>query len=168
MGGPSYANVAKLMNLPDLDDLDYDPAGVYQALTGLEKDDATAQDCMALILDRVTAKVQALSKREESSRVTGGQTFTYTQTDFLEALKKGYVIELQEPTTIAQPGVMVGLNSLLEQGGSITLPIGEIIERHPDAVVMAILKTACSTPSPVHLAMGLRSFGASSRRIWRQ
>jgi hypothetical protein len=46
------------------------PAGVYQALTGLEKDDATAQDCMALILDRVTAKVQALSRREQSSSIT--------------------------------------------------------------------------------------------------
>ena len=136
MGGINYANVAKLMKLPDLDDMDYDPSGVYQALTGVEKEDASAQDCMALILERVTEKVQALSKREESSRVTGGQTFTYTQTDFLEALKKGYVIELQEPTTIAQPGVMVGLNSLLEQGGSITLPTGEIIERHPDAVVI--------------------------------
>ena len=36
MGGISYANVAKLMRLPDLDDMDYDPAGVYQALTGVE------------------------------------------------------------------------------------------------------------------------------------
>ena len=142
MGGINYANVAKLMKLPDLDDMDYDPSGVYQALTGVEKEDASAQDCMALILERVTEKVQALSKREESSRVTGGQTFTYTQTDFLEALKKGYVIELQEPTTIAQPGVMVGLNSLLEQGGSITLPTGEIIERHPDAVVIVTTNIA--------------------------
>lgn len=31
---------------------------------------------------------------------------------------------------------MVGLNSLLEQNGSITLPTGEIIHRHPDAVVV--------------------------------
>lgn len=136
MGGVTYANVARLLQLPDLDDMDYDPAGVYLALTGKEKDDATAQECMALILDRVTDKVQALSRREENSRKTGGQTFTYTQTDFLEALKNGYVVELQEPTTIAQPGVMVGLNSLLEQDGSITLPTGEIIERHPDAVVI--------------------------------
>ena len=43
---------------------------------------------------------------------------------------------MQEPTTIVQPGVLVGLNSLLEQSGSITLPTGEIIERHPDAVVV--------------------------------
>lgn len=136
MGGVNYANVAKILQLPELDDMDYDPVGVYLALTGQEKPDATSQDCMALVLNRVTEKVQALSKREESRQKTGGQSFTYTQTEFLEALKNGYVVELQEPTTIAQPGVMVGLNSLLEQGGSITLPTGEIIERHPDAVVV--------------------------------
>lgn len=27
MGGINYANVSKMMNLPDLDDMDYDPAG---------------------------------------------------------------------------------------------------------------------------------------------
>jgi len=58
------------------------------------------------------------------------------ETDFIKALKNGYVIEIQEPSTIVQPGVLVGLNSLLEQTGSITLPTGEIIERHPDAVVV--------------------------------
>ena len=35
-----------------------------------------------------------------------------------------------------QPGVLVGLNSLLEQDGAITLPTGEVITRHPDAVVV--------------------------------
>lgn len=74
-------------------------------------------------------------KRDEKS-VSQGQMFTYTETDFIKALKHGYVIEIQEPTTIIQPGVLVGLNSLLEQEGSITLPTGEIIERHPDAVVI--------------------------------
>ena len=56
--------------------------------------------------------------------------------DSIKALKNGYVIEVQEPSTIMQPGVLVGLNSLLEQDGSITLPTGEIIQRHPDAVVI--------------------------------
>lgn len=55
---------------------------------------------------------------------------------FLKALKNGYVIEIQEPTTIVQQGVLVGLNSLLEQTGSIILPTGEIIEHHPDEVVV--------------------------------
>lgn len=48
MGGVNYANVSKLLHLPDLDDLDYDPAGVYLALTGVENQAATPQDCMEL------------------------------------------------------------------------------------------------------------------------
>ena len=46
MGGINYANVAKLMNLPDLEDMDYDPAGVYQALTGVENAASNSQECM--------------------------------------------------------------------------------------------------------------------------
>lgn len=135
MGGINYANVSKLMSLPDLDDMDYDPAGVYQALTGVENAAATSQDCMSIVLDRVTEKVRALSKREENAQ-SSGQTYTYIETDFIKALKNGYVIEIQEPSTIVQPGVLVGLNSLLEQTGAITLPTGEVIHRHPDAVVV--------------------------------
>lgn len=135
MGGVNYANVSKLMGLPDLDDMDYDPSGVYQALTGTENPAATSQDCMRIVLDKVTEKVRALSKRDESTQ-SSGQTYSYVETDFIKALKNGYVIEIQEPSTIVQPGVLVGLNSLLEQSGTITLPTGEIIERHPDAVVV--------------------------------
>ena len=135
MGGINYANVSKLMQLPDLDDMDYDPAGVYQALTGSIKASATSQECMAIVLDRVTEKVRELSKHAESEKATS-QNFTYVETDFMKAMKKGYVVELQEPTTIIQPGVLVGLNSMLEQGGSIRLETGEVIERHPDAVVV--------------------------------
>lgn len=135
MGGISYANVAKLMRLPDLDDMDYDPAGVYQALTGVENLAATVQDCMSVVLEKVTEKVQALSKRAEN-RQSSGQNYTYVETDFVKALKHGYLVEVQEPSTIIQPGVLVGLNSLLEQEGSITLPTGEIIRRHPDTVVV--------------------------------
>ena len=135
MGGISYANVAKLLRLPDMDDMDYDPAGVYQALTGVENLAATVQDCMSVVLEKVTEKVQALSKRAEN-RQSSGQNYTYVETDFVKALKHGYLVEVQEPSTIIQPGVLVGLNSLLEQEGSITLPTGEIIRRHPDTVVI--------------------------------
>ena len=36
-GGINYKNVAELMKLPDLDDMEYDPEGVYRAMTGAEK-----------------------------------------------------------------------------------------------------------------------------------
>ena len=135
MGGINYANVAKIMNLPDLDDMDYDPAGTFFSLTGVENDDATSRDCMAVVMDMVTEKIKQLTKPAEKES-TSGQTYTYVETDFIKALKNGYVVEIQEPTVITQPGVLVGLNSLLEQTGSITLPTGEIIQRHPDTVVV--------------------------------
>ena len=134
MGGANYANVSKLLHLPDLDDLDYDPAGVYLALTGVENQAATPQDCMELVLEKVTEKVRQLSVSVEGE--TQSQTYTYVETDFIKALKNGYLVEIQEPSTILQPGVLVGLNSLLEQSGTITLPTGEVIRRHPDAVVV--------------------------------
>ena len=141
MGGINYVNVSKLMKLPDLDDMDYDPAGVYMALTGVENAAATSQDCMSIVLDRVTEKVRELSKTVKDKN-SSGQTYRYVETDFVKALKHGYVIEIQEPSTIVQPGVLVGLNSLLEQSGSITLPTGEVIQRHPDAVVVVTTNTS--------------------------
>jgi midasin (ATPase involved in ribosome maturation) len=115
--------------------MDYDPEGVYQTLTGAARPGVTAQDCMAVILDRVTEKVRQLSQVKTDGQ-SAGQTYRYTETDFIKAIKNGYLIELQEPSTISNPGVLVGLNSLLEQSGSITLPTGEVVRRHPDAVVV--------------------------------
>ena len=135
MGGINYANVAKLLNLPNLEDMDFDPAGVFESLTGVPNEDATSRDCMAVVMDMVTEKIKQLSKPVEGES-SSGQSYTYVETDFIKALKYGYVIEIQEPTVITQPGVLVGLNSLLEQSGSITLPTGEIIRRHPDTVVV--------------------------------
>lgn len=135
IGGITYDNVSKIMGLPELDDMDYDPAGVYEKLTGVNREDATSQDCMRIVLSKVTAKVQALMKRDNHTE-ENGQRYTYMHSDLIKALANGYVVEIQEPTTIVQPGVLVGLNSMLEQSGSITLANGEIIKRHPDAVVV--------------------------------
>jgi hypothetical protein len=135
MGGINYTNVAKIMNLPDLEDMDFDPCGVFQNLTGIVNEEVTSRDCMAVVMDMVTEKIKALSKPAEGEQ-SSGQTYTYVETDFIKALKNGYLLEIQEPTVIMQPGVLVGLNSLLEQGGSITLPTGEVIQRHPDTVIV--------------------------------
>ena len=135
MGGITYANVSKLMNLPDLEDMDFDPPGVFEKLTGIANEDVTSRDCMAVVMDMVAEKIKALSKPAQKE-AHSGQTYTYVETDFIKALKNGYLVEIQEPNVITQPGVLVGLNSLLEQDGSITLPTGEIIHRHPDTVII--------------------------------
>ena len=94
---------------------------------------------MGIVLETVTDKVRLLSNVKPKEK---GPSYTYVETDFIRALKYGYVCEVQEPTVIMQPGVLVGLNSLLEQTGSITLPTGEVIRRHPDAVVIVTTNIA--------------------------
>ena len=98
MGGINYANVAKIMNLPSLDDMDYDPAGTFQGLTGVENEEATSRDCMSVVMDMVTEKIKALTKPAEQES-SSGQTYTYVETDFIKALKYGYVVEIQERAT---------------------------------------------------------------------
>lgn len=136
LGGITFDNVSKLLKMPDMNDMDYDSEGAYKTITGRENPAATTKDCMSAVMDAVTEKIRQLcsARKEDAGKQTN--SFRYVETDFIKALRNGYVVEIQEPTTIIQPGVLVGLNSLLEQGGSITLPTGEIIRRHPDAVVI--------------------------------
>ena len=53
---------------------------------------------------------------------TSQQNFRYVDTPLVEAIRNGYALELQEPTVIANPGVLVGLNSLLDRCNSVFLP----------------------------------------------
>ena len=54
----------------------------------------------------------------------------------MKALKYGWIVELQEPTTITNPAALTCLNSIFDPEGMITLPNGEIIRRHPDCVII--------------------------------
>ena len=86
--------LSALLNLPDLDDMDYDPEGVFKSLTGMDNPHATTQDCMAVVLDMVTSKAFELSSKCEGTQ-NSGQTYTYVETDFIKALKYGYVVECE-------------------------------------------------------------------------
>lgn len=134
-GGITYDNVKRLLSLPTLDDMEYDSESAYLALTGIAKTGASPQECMDIVLHKVSDKISELMKHEAQKK-SNGQSFKYVETGFMQAIKNGYVIEIREPSMITRPGVMVGLNSLMEQDGSILLPTGETIKRHPDTVVI--------------------------------
>lgn len=60
----------------------------------------------------------------------------YIESDFIKAIKNGWLVEVQEPYVIAKQGVLTSLNGLMDDTAAITLPTGELIRRHPDAVVI--------------------------------
>lgn len=116
--------------LPTLQDIQMDPASAFYGMTGEYRPDVTEEDVFDKLLEVMAA--QARAEQPAPNR----QGFRYVDTPFVQALRYGYVVEIQEPTVIANPGVMVGLNSLLDRCNSITLPTGEVIRRHPDCVVI--------------------------------
>ena len=123
-------SVRRDADLPSLQDIQMDPASAYCAMTGEYREDVTDSD----VFDKLLEVMALRAKAEQHAQAR--QSFRYVDTPFVQALRRGYVVEIQEPTVIANPGVMVGLNSLLDRCNSITLPTGEVIERHPDCVAI--------------------------------
>ena len=91
-----------------------------------------------VVLDGFTENPGDLSWEgmEKFGELTVYDRTSYVDSPLIEAIRYGYVCELQEPSCIANPGVLVGLNSLLDNCQVITLPTGERIERHPDTVLI--------------------------------
>ena len=121
--------------LPTFDDIRFDPPTAYEKLCGVYDEEITEDAVYEKLLEVIaqnTRKEQTESTPEKESR----QRFRYVDTPFVQAMRHGYVVELQEPSIIANPGVLVGLNSLLDRCAAITLPTGEKIMRHPDTVVV--------------------------------
>lgn len=118
--------------MPTLAEINDDPVGAYYNLTGEFNDEVTADDVKSEI-ERMT-KERAENKKKEKD-------FKYVDTPLIEAIKNGYVIEIQEPTVISKQGVLVGLNSLLDNCKAIKLITGEVIERHPDTVIILTTNT---------------------------
>lgn len=113
-------------------EIDEDPVGAYYNMTGDFNDEVTAED--------VKAEIERVVKAEEDKK-KNEKEFRYVYTPLIEAIKNGYVIEIQEPTVISKQGVLVGLNSLLDNCKAIKLMTGEVIERHPDTVIILTTNT---------------------------
>lgn len=115
--------------LPKISDIIMHPPSVYKMLTGEYDEEKTEDDVLQKLIE---IAVGNLMEKEE----TPGQRIRYVDTPLVEAIRHGYVCELQEPSCIANPGVLVGLNSLLDNCQVITLPTGERVKRHPDTVIV--------------------------------
>ena len=114
--------------LPKISDIVMHPPSVYQMLTGEYDDDKTEDDVLQKLIEIAVARLTP----DEGH----GQRIRYVDSPLIEAIRYGYVVEIQEPSCIANPGVLVGLNSLLDNCQVITLPTGERVQRHPDTVII--------------------------------
>ena len=125
------------MLIPSLEAIKSDPVTAYFELTqGEFEANVTWETVCETVFNLIAGK--SVTPQQV---VEGGNRFEYVDTPFIQAMRNGWLIELQEPSVIAKPGVMVALNSLLDNCGAISLPTGEVITRHPDTVVVISTNT---------------------------
>lgn len=106
------------------DDLLFAPEMVYENVTGQKSETCS-----------IEAFAAALAKQIGGS--DSGTKFRYVESGLVKALKYGWVCEIREPSVITNQGVLVGLNSILEQDGEVVMPVtGERFKRHDDAIVV--------------------------------
>lgn len=127
--GGSDPGQSEMGELPTISDIVMHPPSVYKMLTGEYDEEKTEDDVLQKLVEIAVGRLAA---KEEHH----GQRIRYVDTPLVEAIRYGYVLELQEPSCIANPGVLVGLNSLLDNCQTITLPTGERVHRHPDTVIV--------------------------------
>jgi len=112
------------------DDIENDFEKSYETILGMKPDKyATHSDCY--------------KKLYESK----GKDFTYVESAIIQAARNGWVCEIQEPSVIKRPAVLVGLNALLESNSDYTLPTGEVVKRHPSCLFVLTTNpdyTGCS------------------------
>ncbi|MDD2981024.1 MAG: AAA family ATPase [Hespellia sp.] len=116
---------------PTFTDIRMDPASAYYTMTNTYDESITEENVYQTLIQAVVNNTEA-----RLSTQSGGKEFEYVDTPLVEAIRYGYILEIQEPTVIANPAVLVGLNGLLDQCKSITLPTGETVMRHPDTVIV--------------------------------
>lgn len=124
----SAMDAFRCKKLPSLIEIVMDPVSSYFALTGKIKKDATDEDCIAPFA------AQLMSPSDGSDGKSN--KYEYVESSIIKALTKGYGVEIQEPTTILDQGVLVSLNSLLDKCARLTLFNGTEAQRHPKAVVV--------------------------------
>lgn len=132
--GMSIQEWMEANQLPSIDEVYADPKTAYKKITGKKR--TTSVEAPEVVSE-------LFKKVFEKNRVSNGnkKDFVFVPSEIIEALKNGYLCEIQEPTVILNEGVLVGLNAILA-GGYIRLANGERVYRHPDSVIVFTTNSA--------------------------
>ena len=114
-------------DLPSFDDMANDPEYAFEQITGEYRENVTSEEVL-----------QAYAKAFMDASLDHGNRnpFKIVESDFVRALVKGYIVEVQEFSRIRDSGTLVGLNNYNEPGSVIPLVDGRHVKRHNNAIVV--------------------------------
>lgn len=116
-----------ILNMPSVEQMYLDPESSYTAITGQEKTGATGDDCLNALIQRAA---------DNAKKESGTPKYKLVESNYVKALARGYICEVEEFSRIQDPGVLVGLNHYDVPGAVIPLVDGSFTRRHKDAMVV--------------------------------
>lgn len=111
-----------------------DPAGVLMELTGNYEEGLGMQEGF----EKLLGEAYRAGKREAEIQ----KDFVMVESELVQGCRRPSVIEIQEPTVVGRAGVLVKLNSLLDDCAAVTLADGEVVRRNPDTIIIMTTNTA--------------------------
>ena len=114
--------------LPSFDDIANNPEYAYEQITGEHKEGVTSDEALQAYASAVSAA--------SGEKPVNKNPFKIVESDFVQALVKGYIVEVQEFSRIRDSGTLVGLNNYNEPGSVIPLVDGRHVRRHKNAMVV--------------------------------
>lgn len=113
---------------PTMEDFLMDPASAVAELTGTYPEHMESETAFRKILEEIYQRGY--------DRAKGEKDFIKKESTIIQACRMPSVIEIQEVSMIEKPGTLTRLNALFDDCAKTDLLNGEIIERHPDTVVI--------------------------------
>lgn len=115
-------------NWPTMEDLLMDPASAVAELSGTYPGSMEKETAFKKILEEIYQRGYDKAKGEKD--------FIKKESTIIQACRMPSVIEIQEVSMIEKQGTLTRLNALFDDCAKTDLLNGEIIERHPDTVVI--------------------------------
>ena len=136
-------------SLPNFNEILFSPCDAYEQMTGKWLDTVSVEECLAMREKICMQQVQRKKDKENHAMQTNAPLYKMVESEYVQALRNGYICEIQELSRIKDQGVTVGLNEYDRAGAYIPLVDGSTVQRHPEAMVIYTDNVGYRTCRPI-------------------
>ena len=116
------------IKFPSLQEFVTDPMQVLEAVTHTRKEGISKTQAFRELLDAVYQSGYQKAKNEGD--------FVMQESEIIKGCRMPSVIEIMEASLIVEPGTLGKLNRLLDDSRKLDFLYGEVVERHPNAIII--------------------------------
>ena len=116
------------IKFPSLQEFVADPMQVLEEVAHTRKEGITKSEAFRELLDAVYQSGYQKAKNEGD--------FVMQESEIIKGCRMPSVIEIMEASLIVEPGTLGKLNRLLDDSRKLDLLYGEVVERHPNAIII--------------------------------